>query len=554
MAALMNGSLTVLPEEPILDTLKSYLQVKGYPMGFTEKRNVTEESYVEKLETQSSVLSTENVFKMGALRNKTTGAFEWEQADKFVAKCIAQGKQMHMHAAFVWFNDIPKLLSDQENHPDAYNIFKNYLDNHVTTVITRYKGKFKSCDVINEEVNDRGEEVDSAWSRVLGDDRYEIAFGAANRADPNLLLTYNDWGLETGNMNRTNKLLAIKNRLAAKGIPIHVVAFQMHTFLGLDIDTARTRFRFWVQNGMKVMITELDVKTYKAGRAPIKYGLEYVPEMEFELGVTYVDILDALEKGAGLANIVAVIMWSISDKAGENFENLKGLIHHLMLFDQYREPKKAYYDVMARLLVKPDNSEIFQDFELGEISSAVFIGSKTGGTKPATWKMMSRDAAARARVNFQGLGMAQTQVNVPNIVYVEASTPNFHLSTRVGFVYNNKARELHLAFRIVDENNMYSLQAKKTDTSDIWQLIKRKNGQDIVLLTTTLLPLWGDYLDIYADGNKITFAILNIQGHRAGGTIIDADFNTSKNVGLRLKGHFNADKYSTVKFLKCNPI
>lgn len=554
MAALEDVvTAPVDPGLPILDTLKMYKQEKGYPFGFTEKRNVTEASYIQLFDTHASIASTENVMKFGALRNKTTGAYEWGEADEFVAKCTAKGWQMHLHA-FLWFNDMPPFISKFENDPNAYQIYKNFAEDHIKTVLTRYKGKFKTCDVINEQVADNGSEVTSAWYKVLGDDMYEIAYDAAHKADPALLLGYNDWGLETGNMNRSNRVLAIKNRLSAKGIPIHFIGFQMHTFLGLDIDTARSRFKFWVDNGMKVMLTELDVKTKGAGRGPVKYGEIYTPEMAMESARTFVDILDAMEKGAGLENILGVIMWSTSDKPGENFENLRGLIHHLTLFDQYRQPKLSYYHVMDRLRRLPDNSEIFQDFELGDISTTNFIGSKTQGTRPATWRMISTDSAARARVNFQGLGMSQTQVNVFNHVVVEGSSADFKLESRAGFIYNNDARVLHLAFRMVDQNNMYSVQAYKNGSTDVWRLVKRKNGSDIALHTSNITPIWGDLLTVEAVGGRITYTVENITGVKQTATVNDTDFSTAKLVGFKFKGYFDADKYSRMKGLKYNPI
>ncbi|WEH90299.1 endo-1,4-beta-xylanase [Acinetobacter soli] len=71
---------------------------------------------------------------------------------------------------------------------------------HINLVVSRYKNKIESWDVVNEVINPSDKKPNglrnSYWYKMLGEQYIDIAFHQAHEADPNAILVYNEWGVE----------------------------------------------------------------------------------------------------------------------------------------------------------------------------------------------------------------------------------------------------------------------------------------------------------------------------------------------------------------------
>ena len=108
------------------------------------------------------------------------------------------------------------------------------LKDHIHTLVGRYRTKIHSWDVVNEAINDGGNEEtgrtenlrDSRWMQTIGPEFLTLAFQFAHQADPDAILYYNDYNIESGPKHASS--LVLLKRLLKEEAPIHAVGIQGH--------------------------------------------------------------------------------------------------------------------------------------------------------------------------------------------------------------------------------------------------------------------------------------------------------------------------------------
>ena len=101
------------------------------------------------------------------------------------------------------------------------------IQNHISSVAGRYKGKVRSWDVVNEMFNEDGTVRSSVFSNVLGTSFVNIAFAAARSADPNAILYINDYNLDSVN-SKAQGLVSLVNSMNSGSQVIDGIGTQMH--------------------------------------------------------------------------------------------------------------------------------------------------------------------------------------------------------------------------------------------------------------------------------------------------------------------------------------
>ena len=131
----------------------------------------------------------------------------------------------------MWHERLPQWVSQSRSARDSMNILRN----HVETVVTRFRGRVHSWDVINEPLLPRDGRRDGLrenhWLSTIGP-RYigEALLGAKN-ADPKTLVGINEYGLEddgSGASVRRESMLALISALLSNGVPIDFLGLQSH--------------------------------------------------------------------------------------------------------------------------------------------------------------------------------------------------------------------------------------------------------------------------------------------------------------------------------------
>lgn len=228
------------------------------------------------------------------------------------------------------------------------------IQEHIQTVVSRYKGKVHEWIVVNELFH--------PWEPNFWQDKFrsdfnwvEKSFEWAHEADPRAKLILNDFGVEFPGYklyipDKDRRIFNLIRDLKDKGVPIHGVGFQMHLY-GTDFLTQEqleTKVEALSQNiqkyrdlGVDVYVTEFDVRLN---------GVPGSREERYELqGRIYGSLFKAcLESGVKSFTIFGLVdrySWledpSIGGADAANADPLP--------FDDNYKPKPAYYALLQVL-------------------------------------------------------------------------------------------------------------------------------------------------------------------------------------------------------------
>lgn len=248
------GGGTVIVAPPVVDT--SLYKVMPFPVGAAVSVNLMKNNikYNGVVTKEYNSMTAENAMKFGAL-HPAENTYFWDDADYLVNYALTNNKRIHGHT-LNWYTSLPSWVTNYVGDSAAW---ENLLKTHIQTVVTHFKGKVSSWDVVNEAFNDDGTLRNSIWVQHLGTDYIARCFQYARQADPNVLLFYNDYGHEYSSAKRT----AITNMIASfktRGIPIDGIGMQFHmtyTQTDANISAAITSA---ASTGLKVHISELDIR------------------------------------------------------------------------------------------------------------------------------------------------------------------------------------------------------------------------------------------------------------------------------------------------------
>jgi endo-1,4-beta-xylanase len=160
------------------------------------------------------------------------------------------------------------------------------VDDHIKTLVSRYKGRMNAWVVANEaiwgpdETNGKGARFgDSIWNDVLGPEYIERAFKVAHEADPQAVLIYNETGAETLG-EKSDFLHKMASDFVARGVPIGGIGLQFHLNASKlpKIADVKANMERLAALGLDLYITELDVsladlKTTEAEKQKVQAGV-----------------------------------------------------------------------------------------------------------------------------------------------------------------------------------------------------------------------------------------------------------------------------------------
>ena len=332
-------------EKGLKDYYKDY-----FPIGVAVSPRALKTDEANLILQQFNSMTPENAMKMGPIHPEEN-RYNWRDADSIAAFAKRHGLRLRGHT-LCWHNQTPGwLFKDSEGKNVSKEILLQRLKDHITAVVTRYKGTIYAWDVVNEVISDKKDEYfrPSLWYQICGEEFVAKAFQFAHEADPDALLFYNDYN--EINAVKREKIYRLVKGLKDAGIPIHGVGLQGHWAIDEptegQLDSTIRRF---ADMGLKVQITELDISVYpkehdarpwKPEDADTVFSLEKEKRqleqyaMCFRIFRKYKDVISG------------VTFWNISDRNSwlDNFP-VRGRKDYPLLFDRNLKPKKAFWEVV----------------------------------------------------------------------------------------------------------------------------------------------------------------------------------------------------------------
>lgn len=187
----------------------------------------------------------------------------WDDADKFVDYGVKNNMAIVGHC-LVWHSQLsPWFPYDSTGAYVTPEVLKQRMKDHITTLMTRYKGKIMGWDVVNEAIEDDGSYRRSPFYEILGEEYIPLAFQYAQEADPDCELYINDYSMF--NPAKRDRYIKIVNDLKARGLRCDAIGMQAH--YGLDFPDFAEFEKSLVafgETGSKVMLTEWDMTALPA--------------------------------------------------------------------------------------------------------------------------------------------------------------------------------------------------------------------------------------------------------------------------------------------------
>ncbi|UKT63520.1 endo-1,4-beta-xylanase [Pedobacter mucosus] len=328
--------------------LKDFYQAY-FPIGVAvAPRNLSGDE-AQLIKKQFNSITAENAMKMGPIQPRE-GRFYWKDADSIVNFAVKNGIKIRGHN-LCWHDQTPSwMFTGKDGKQVTKEVLLQRLKSHITTVVSRYKGKIYAWDVANEAIDDDPTKYlrNSKWFQICGEDFIIKAFEYAHAADPKAKLYYNDYNTERP--EKRERIYKLLKSLKNKGVPIDGVGFQAHWSLQEPTETAlRKAIERYASLGLKIQFTEVDMSIYpwEKNRRDRKPGESdvFTHELAQKQAAQYAMVFKVFREYKKV--ITNVTFWNISDRHTWLDEYpVMDRKNYPLLFDTNLQPKKSYWEVI----------------------------------------------------------------------------------------------------------------------------------------------------------------------------------------------------------------
>ncbi len=303
-----------------------------------------------------SSITAENGLKWGPVHPKE-GEYAFEFGDAFVALGEKMGAFLVGHT-LVWHQQTPAwVFQNGEGQFLNQEDLIRRMEDHISTVVGRYKGRIDGWDVVNEAFEDDGTWRKTHWYNITGKEFVKAAFRKAHETDPEAKLYYNDYNVWKTEKRRA--ILDLAKELRKEGIRIDGIGMQGHYRLNSpSLDQIEQAILDIHAAGFEVHVTELDVdilpRPSDTEGADLNVNYAASPEwnpykdsipvgVEKQLVDRYVSLFRLFRKHSD--KITRVTFWGLHDgKSWLNNWPVRGRTNYALVFDRGMKLKSGFLE------------------------------------------------------------------------------------------------------------------------------------------------------------------------------------------------------------------
>ncbi|HSD07122.1 endo-1,4-beta-xylanase [Flavobacterium sp.] len=300
-----------------------------------------------------NAITAENIMK-SMFVHPAKDKYDFAMTDKYIAYGEKNDMFIHGHT-LIWHSQLAPWMTQIKDSTEM----KAFMKDHISTIVSRYKGRIDSWDVVNEALNEDGTLRKSVFLNTLGASYLPEAFKLAAKADPKVDLYYNDYNI-CEPAKREGVIKLVKD-IKANGGKIDGVGIQGHWRLeSPTIEEIEKSILAYSALGLKVAFTELDItvlpnpwdlkgadvnQNFEGSAKMNPYPKELPDSVQKKLADRYAAVFNLFLKHKD--KISRVTFWGVHD--GQSWLNdwpIKGRTNYPLLIDRNLAPKKAYQSVI----------------------------------------------------------------------------------------------------------------------------------------------------------------------------------------------------------------
>ncbi|AQG81393.1 1,4-beta-xylanase [Spirosoma montaniterrae] len=273
------------------------------------------------------------------------GQFNLGEVDYWVSEAEKKPIRLHGHC-LVHRMDATSWFAQFKGNTTG---FENAVKNHIQTVVGRHKGKIKSWDVFNEVFETSSGAIRKTSFRDLytSDAAYlefvKRCFQWANEADPNALLFYNDFNLESSTP-KLEAVIGLVNNIRKAGVRIDGIGTQMHITVNTPNNGIRNSFQRLASTGLLIHVSELDIAVNPQNVTP----LVMTQQLENSQAAKYQSVASLYKTNVPARLQYGITLWDFSD--GDSWlVKVQNKVDMPNILDKDYNKKPAFYGFLNGL-------------------------------------------------------------------------------------------------------------------------------------------------------------------------------------------------------------